>query len=228
MKYSEEFKQEVIQYIKDNPTLSRRSVSKKFKVSSPIIHCWLDPEFKEQYNKKNARRNKDRYTSDPKFREKIKNDHKQRMLDPEYRNRFNKMHAKWQRHKNATDIKWRLKRNAYHNKYQKYKYITDPVYREKCKIQAKKYRAKKFEVNEYYTKADETYTMKLFNHQCAKCGSKEELCIDHWMPLSKGYALSRENAVVLCRSCNSSKGGKLPEDHFPAGFIELIESKLFN
>ena len=34
------------------------------------------------------------------------------------------------------------------------------------------------------------------------------------MPLSAGYALEENNAVVLCRSCNSSKGIKQPEEFY--------------
>ena len=68
--------------------------------------------------------------------------------------------------------------------------------------------------------------MALFNYKCASCGSAHKLCLDHWRPLSKGYALTRTNAVVLCNSCNASKGAKLPEDHFDKEFVGLIEAKL--
>jgi 5-methylcytosine-specific restriction endonuclease McrA len=74
-------------------------------------------------------------------------------------------------------------------------------------------RALKALVKEHYTIQDELFTLILFGHQCFNCGSKENLTIDHNYPLSKGYALTRSNACVLCFSCNSQK-----HDHFPEKF----------
>lgn len=53
-----------------------------------------------------------------------------------------------------------------------------------------------------------------FNNMCFKCGSKKHLCLDHHRPLSKGNGLSRNNAVILCKSCNSSKHDKMPEEFY--------------
>lgn len=41
-------------------------------------------------------------------------------------------------------------------------------------------------------------------HQCAYCGSKEDLEIDHIIALSEG----KENLQILCSVCNAKKGGK--------------------
>ncbi len=50
----------------------------------------------------------------------------------------------------------------------------------------------------------------LTNYQpvCVVCGSKNNLSIDHVLPLSKGNGLYPGNAVILCISCNSRKGAK--------------------
>ena len=53
-----------------------------------------------------------------------------------------------------------------------------------------------------------------FLNQCFNCKSTEKLSIDHHYPLSKGFPLSINNAVLLCRSCNSSKNNKLPESFY--------------
>jgi hypothetical protein len=53
-----------------------------------------------------------------------------------------------------------------------------------------------------------------FDNQCFNCGSKENLAIDHHVPLSKGKQLTLSNAVILCRSCNSSKKDKMPKDFY--------------
>jgi len=40
---------------------------------------------------------------------------------------------------------------------------------------------------------------------CAKCGSNQQLEIDHVIPISKGGATSVRNLQLLCRECNRSK-----------------------
>lgn len=43
---------------------------------------------------------------------------------------------------------------------------------------------------------------------CCECGSTDDLTGDHIVPLSKGGRSVASNVRVLCRSCNSSKGGR--------------------
>lgn len=50
---------------------------------------------------------------------------------------------------------------------------------------------------------------------CVVCGSDDRLATDHVYPLSKGHGLSPGNAVKLCKSCNSSKASKTPEELSP-------------
>jgi 5-methylcytosine-specific restriction endonuclease McrA len=97
---------------------------------------------------------------------------------------------------------------------------------EQANIRWKKRRAKKLYINEEYTLDDKTYTLDLFNHQCANCGSTDDLCVDHHKPLSKGFALTRENAVVLCNRCNCSKGDKMPEEFYESDVLKVIKEKL--
>jgi hypothetical protein len=44
--------------------------------------------------------------------------------------------------------------------------------------------------------------------ECIYCGKKEELTLEHILPRSRGGPDSADNAVFVCKSCNSSKGGK--------------------
>jgi hypothetical protein len=53
-----------------------------------------------------------------------------------------------------------------------------------------------------------------YKHQCNYCGSKENLQIDHIIPLNKGGIHSENNFQILCRSCNSKKKDKYNFDEF--------------
>ena len=44
--------------------------------------------------------------------------------------------------------------------------------------------------------------------RCLCCGAKNNLTIDHIVPISKGGKTAPENLQTLCRSCNSSKQQK--------------------
>lgn len=82
-------------------------------------------------------------------------------------------------------------------------------------------RAMKKGIQENYTKQDEFYTRQLFAHMCFRCKATDNLQIDHHYPLSKGHALERDNAVLLCKSCNSSKHNKMPEEFYTES--ELVQ-----
>jgi len=103
----------------------------------------------------------------------------------------------------------------------------NPEIYKQCKRRCeRKRRAKKREIQENYTTIDEQYTRELFNNCCANCGTTNNLEIDHHYPLSKGNPLTRTNAVVLCRSCNSSKHTKLPEEFYIPEKLQWITEKL--
>jgi hypothetical protein len=45
-----------------------------------------------------------------------------------------------------------------------------------------------------------------WNHQCAYCGSDENLTLDHITPRSKGGSDRVTNVLCACKECNTSKG----------------------
>lgn len=45
--------------------------------------------------------------------------------------------------------------------------------------------------------------------ECAVCGAKEGLTIDHIIPLSKGETNKIENLQCLCLPCNQQKANKI-------------------
>jgi len=59
---------------------------------------------------------------------------------------------------------------------------------------------------------DEAAIYELYNNCCVYCGSRDNLTLDHIVPLSKGGKHISENLLVACGSCNSSKGAKLLEE----------------
>lgn len=44
--------------------------------------------------------------------------------------------------------------------------------------------------------------------ECIYCGSKQNLTVDHILPLVRGGPDKPDNAIIVCRTCNSSKGAK--------------------
>lgn len=49
-------------------------------------------------------------------------------------------------------------------------------------------------------------------NKCLLCGATTDLTVDHYIPRSAGGTHDPQNLRTLCRSCNSIKGTKVPED----------------
>lgn len=76
-----------------------------------------------------------------------------------------------------------------------------------------------------FSKEDRRKIYEKYRYQCFKCGSKKNLTIDHHMPLTLGYGLSEENAVLLCKKCNSQKSNKLPLEFYTKKQLENLQQK---
>jgi len=119
------------------------------------------------------------------------------------------------------DPLYNAKQNAKTSERIRLKRKNDPLYRKRYNARINNRRR-----NEWYSKQDEEYTLNLFEHQCAICGSKEDLCFDHWIPYARGGKLTRTNTTILCKRCNTSKKDKLPHDIYPPEVYQRIEEKL--
>lgn len=63
------------------------------------------------------------------------------------------------------------------------------------------------------------------DYRCARCGSREDLAVDHIHPHSKGGSTSLPNLQTLCRSCNLSKGDGLIGAALCPGFASMTSSR---
>jgi len=50
--------------------------------------------------------------------------------------------------------------------------------------------------------------LKSYKHKCVYCGSKENLELEHLLPVSKGGTNARKNLAPACSTCNRKKGNK--------------------
>jgi len=67
------------------------------------------------------------------------------------------------------------------------------------------------------------------NNECAYCGSKKELTIDHIIPKSRGGKNSWNNLITCCLPCNLKKGDKTPDEaKMPLRFTPKTPSFLSN
>jgi len=55
------------------------------------------------------------------------------------------------------------------------------------------------------------------NYTCLKCGKKEDLTIDHIIPLSKNGTNGNSNLQTLCMGCNQKKGVTIPNFGYKQG-----------
>lgn len=85
------------------------------------------------------------------------------------------------------------------------------------KERVKKYRErlKQSYGNGYGNSYNREGILKRDNYSCVYCGSTENICIDHIIPLVSGGSNAPDNLAVACKSCNSGKSGRTPEE---AGF----------
>ena len=50
------------------------------------------------------------------------------------------------------------------------------------------------------------------NHRCQYCGVETDLTLDHVLPKSRKGTSTWENLVTACKTCNTKKGDRLPEE----------------
>ncbi|MDD4109948.1 MAG: HNH endonuclease [Clostridia bacterium] len=210
MKYSQQYKDEVISFYNMYGWTITRD---KYPISRNTFREWLNPELAKANNARCIKYKVNRYKTDHNFAKKYSQDV-----------------ASWAKDRKQNDPEWKDICNKRTHQCEIDRCLIDIDYKEQLKLRRKINRrnrkSKIKDLNELYTYDDRKYTFNLFNNKCAYCESENDLHLDHWMPLSKGFILSRSNAVLLCRRCNLRKGNKLPQDFFPNDVFSRIQSKL--
>ena len=105
---------------------------------------------------------------------------------------------------------------------------TKPLGRDRtCRVCSLKYdlkkRAKRKGFIETYGPEDCWRTLRAYNMCCFNCSNTQLLTIDHHQP---HMPLSPSNAVVLCESCNQSKGDKDPALFYSPEKLNDISTRL--
>jgi len=137
-------------------------------------------------------------------------------------------HKKYKREKEKENTR-RSKYRATHIEQEKERFLRwYEQNKEKFRVYSFRRRAIKRNINERFLARDIKRVFELFDFACANCGSIDNLHIDHHYPLVLGNALSPQNAVILCKTCNSKKGFKMPDLFYTPKKLAEIESKLFN
>jgi 5-methylcytosine-specific restriction endonuclease McrA len=71
------------------------------------------------------------------------------------------------------------------------------------------YKIKRKEANRILNnKSFRKLAFEKYGKKCIKCGSKNNLSLDHIISIFDGGSNDIENIQILCKSCNSSKGNK--------------------
>ena len=94
--------------------------------------------------------------------------------------------------------------------------------KEKNRDRASSYRKRLSAVGGYSYLEHEAEVRKRDGNKCVYCGSEDDLCLDHLVPVICGGDNGIDNIVIACKPCNSGKSGKLIED---AGYTFIDKQK---
>ena len=206
---TKEYNKKYYKLTREKQILTSRKYRKEHKEEIREYHKKYREQHKEELSKKKRldylknRNNPDFILANKKYRE-------------ENRERINKVKRE----------EYLRNRDKYLERTRKYKEDHPELVRLWKKRYKRRRRAKQQEVKESYTIQDEQYTKSLFNNKCFNCGATDNLHIDHHYPLSKGHALTRNNAVLLCQHCNISKSNKSPEEFYTPEKLSILTEML--
>ena len=210
MKYTQQFKDEILSFY---TAYGWAKTLKKYQMGRNVFRGWINPLIAKKDIKRTTEYRVNRYKN-----------------DSEYAAQKSKEVSCWITQKKQKDPQWKALCNKRSRLWEAEKCKIDINFKEQLilrrKINRRNRKSKMKDLNELYTLNDKNHTFEIFNNKCACCGAESNLHIDHWLPLSRGYALSRTNAVVLCKTCNAKKSNKMPYEFFTKEVYDQIQSKL--
>lgn len=66
--------------------------------------------------------------------------------------------------------------------------------------------------SEWVSRARRNQLYERDGYRCRYCGGYQGLTLDHLLPVAQGGSHESENLVTCCKSCNSKKGARTPEE----------------
>jgi 5-methylcytosine-specific restriction endonuclease McrA len=110
--------------------------------------------------------------------------------------------------------RWRARHPNHYKEYYRRNFERD---RDKLWLRDQRRRARLAGLPWNFSKEDKADVMEMFEHECAFCGSVNELTMEHVVPVDRRDVLNpgtvRGNIIPLCKLCNDSKGTKLLEEY---------------
>lgn len=133
--------------------------------------------------------------------------------------KHHRMTDDYKRAEKLREERYRVKKNQQHARYKK----TDHGILVSRQADRRR-RERKHDLDMQFTHEDVKLVHERFEHKCFNCGRTNRLQIDHHFPLSRGHGLLPSNAVLLCKSCNSSKNNRLPENFYSIEQLEKLNA----
>lgn len=171
----------------------------KFGVEAICKICQND--YQEKYRKKNRGKIKEssrkRYKENKKYFEEYYENNKDKILQD--RKRYRKENKK------SLVVYHREYRLKNKERISNYKSIWRRVNSDKVNISNQRRKARLRELPHNFTASEENEMLNYFRNTCCLSGSKENIQLDHALPLSKGGGTIKQNMIPLNATLNASK-----------------------